>query len=157
MEITVRKASLNDLQNLVSLYLENSNRHWSNLNKQTLESGLSKLISSPSKGSQVIAEVEHDIVGMLRIAPEWSPYRNSAFWWVENVYVAPDWRRIGVYRTMYNYIYDSAKENLNICGIRLYTDQDNIVARKTYVETGMRGKLSEVFEIDFVFGPESRS
>ena len=58
---------------------------------------------------------------------------------------------------MYNYIYDSAKENLNICGIRLYTDQDNIVAHKTYVETGMRGKLSEVFEIDFVFGPESRS
>ena len=58
---------------------------------------------------------------------------------------------------MYNYIYDSAKKNKKICGIRLYTEQDNTVARKTYVETGMRGKLTELFEIDFVFGPEARA
>ena len=157
MEITVRKALLTDLPNIVSLYLENSNRHWADFNKQMLASGLRTLISSPSKGFQMVAEVEYDIIGMLRISPEWSPLRDSSFWWIENVYVKPNWRRKGVYRKMYKYVYDSAKGNPKICGIRLYTDQNNTAARKTYVETGMRGKLSELFEIDFVFGPESRS
>lgn len=157
MEITVRKASLTDLSNIVDLYLENSNRRWSEFDKQMLESGLRKLISAPSKGFQMVAEVEQDIIGILRIAPEWSPLRDSSFWWIENVYVRPNWRRKGVYRKMYNYIYDSAKKNKKICGIRLYTEQDNTVARKTYVETGMRGKLTELFEIDFIFGPEARA
>ena len=77
MEITVRKASLTDLSNIVDLYLENSNRRWSEFDKQMLESGLRKLISAPSKGFQMVAEVEQDIVGILRIAPEWSPLRDS--------------------------------------------------------------------------------
>ena len=40
-----------------------------------------------------------------------------------------------------------------ICGIRLYTDEDNHGARRTYESVGMSGYMMELFETDFVYGP----
>ena len=90
---------------------------------------------------------------MLRICFEWSPYRDGTFWWVENVYVVPDWRRKGVYSAMHKHIQSEAEEDPTICGIRLYTDEDNHGARRTYESVGMNGYMMEFFEIDFVYGP----
>ncbi len=38
------------------------------------------------------------------------------------------------------------------CGIRLFTDIDNHVARKTYENVGMTREMTEMFETDFVSG-----
>ena len=155
--ITARKATLGDLETVIKLYLASANPSWTRLNIDTLKAGVETLLSCPEKGFQVIAEVNNQVIGIMRTSPEWSPYRRSTFWWCENVYVVPEWRRKGVYTKMYQLIFEAAKKDDAVCGIRLYTDQDNNAARKAYLKLGMRGMLSEQFEIDFVFGPEKKS
>ena len=154
--IIVRKATLDDIEAVADLYMENSNQRWSALTSEAMKDGIRQLISDPDKGYQVVAEAEGMIVGLLRVAPEWNPYRQGTFWWVENVYVIPEWRRKGIYTRMHDFIYAAARLDNSICGIRLYTDEDNCAARKTYVKLGMLGHMTEQFEIDFVFGPHKR-
>lgn len=150
--ITARSATPADFDTLLGLYVDNGDGRIGS-KRELLRRGLRELLSSPDLGFIIVAEVEGSVVGMLRVAFEWSPYRNGTFWWVENVYVVPDWRRKGVYRTMHRLIHDAAEAEEAVCGIRLYTDEDNYGARRTYESVGMHGKMMELFETDFVYGP----
>lgn len=150
--ITARHATPADIDSLFQMYVDSGARLGSR--RGLLRKGLIALLSNPRLGFIVAAEAEHCIVGMLRVAFEWSPYRNGTFWWVENVYVVPDWRRNGVYRAMHKFVYASAAADAAVCGIRLYADEDNHAARRTYESVGMSGKIVELFEIDFVYGKE---
>ena len=153
--ITVRKAVPADFDTLFQLYIDNGGGKIGG-KRELLWNGLRKLLSSPDLGFHIVAEAEGETVGMLRVAFEWSPYRDGTFWWVENVYVVPDWRRKGVYSTMHNHIHSEAEADPAICGIRLYTDEDNHGARRTYESVGMNGYLMELFETDFVYGPRPK-
>ena len=117
--ITVRRAVPADFDTLFQLYIDNGGGKIGH-KRDLLRNGLRKLVSSPDLGFHIVAEAEGETVGMLRVAFEWSPYRDGTFWWVENVYVAPDWRRKGVYRAMHRHIHREAEEDPTICGIRLY-------------------------------------
>lgn len=150
--ITVRKAVPADLDTLFQLYIDTGGGKIGG-KRELLRNGLRKLLSSPELGFIIVAEAEGRIAGMLRVQFEWSPYRDGTFWWVENVYVVPDWRRRGVYRAMHQHIHDAAEADPAICGIRLYTDEDNHGARRTYESVGMSGYMMELFETDFVYGP----
>ena len=153
--ITVRKAVPADFDTLFQLYIDNGGGKIGG-KRELLWNGLRKLLSSPDLGFHIVAEAEGETIGMLRVAFEWSPYRDGTFWWVENVYVAPEWRRKGVYRTMHRHIHDAAEADPAICGIRLYTDEDNHGARQTYESVGMNGYMMELFETDFVYGPRPK-
>lgn len=150
--ISVRKAVPADLDTLFQLYIDNGGGKIGQ-KRDLLRNGLRKLVSSPDLGFHILAEAEGKVVGMLRICFEWSPYRDGTFWWIENVYVVPDWRRKGVYSAMHKHIHTEAEADPAICGIRLYTDEDNHGARRTYKSVGMNGYMMEFFEIDFVYGP----
>ncbi|MCY4527575.1 MAG: GNAT family N-acetyltransferase [Chloroflexi bacterium] len=150
--ISVRKAIPADTDTLFQLYIDNGGGKIGQ-KRDLLRNGLRKLASSPGLGFHIVAEAEGETVGMLRVCFEWSPYRDGTFWWVENVYVVPDWRRKGVYRAMHKHVHSEAEEDPTVCGIRLYTDEDNHGARRTYESVGMNGYMMELFETDFVYGP----
>ncbi len=150
--ISVRKAIPADTDTLFQLYIDNGGGKIGQ-KRDLLRNGLRKLASSPSLGFHIVAEADGETVGMLRVCFEWSPYRDGTFWWVENVYVVPDWRRKGVYRAMHKHVHSEAEEDPTVCGIRLYTDEDNQGARRTYESVGMNGYMMELFETDFVYGP----
>ena len=150
--ISVRKAVPADLDTLFQLYIDNGGGKIGS-KRDLLRNGLRKLVSSPDLGFHILAEAEGRVVGMLRICFEWSPYRDGTFWWIENVYVVPNWRRKSVYSTMHKHIQSEADADPTICGIRLYTDEDNHGARRTYKSVGMNGYMMEFFETDFVYGP----
>ena len=155
--VTTRIANQVDLDSILELYISSANPSWTNFSAKTLREGIQKLLSCSAKGFQVVAEAEGQIVGIVRVSPEWSPYREATFWWLENVYVVPEWRRRGVYTKMHLLILEAARKDESICGVRLHTDYDNIPARRTYEKAGMWGRMTEQFEIDFVFGPEKKS
>jgi len=81
---------------------------------------------------------------------EWSDWRNAVFWWVQSVYVAPAWRRQGIYRTMHDHIVAQAKADSQVCGIRLYVEQENRVAQTVYQRVGLAPSAYAVYEQDFV-------
>ena len=150
-QIYIREARAADVHTLVELNsamaLETENKA---LDIQILTRGTEAVFASPEKGFYLIAEVGGSIVGTLLITFEWSDWRNATTWWVQSVYVRPEWRRKGVYRTLYTWVDSAARSRSGVRGIRLYVDRDNEAAQRTYSSLGMSRSHYELFEVDFV-------
>jgi len=114
--------------------------------------GVRALLKSPARGTYFVAESEGRLVGQLLITHEWSDWRNGDFWWIQSVYVAPEFRQRGVFRALFTEVHRLAKSRRDVCGLRLYMHAQNRRARRTYERLGLRCSHYEVFEMDFVFG-----
>jgi ribosomal protein S18 acetylase RimI-like enzyme len=80
------------------------------------------------------------------ITTEWSDWRNGAFWWIQSVYVLPNYRRQGIFRAMYEHLHRLAADDPTVCGFRLYVEQENERAKATYAAMGMAEKPYRIFE-----------
>jgi ribosomal protein S18 acetylase RimI-like enzyme len=138
MSILIRKAQRRDAAIIaeynIAMALETENKA---LQPEVVHAGVLSLFDQPQAGFYVVAEVDGEIAGCLMITTEWSDWRNGIFWWVQSVYIAPDYRRQGLYSTLYLSIKEMAKDEMNVCGFRLYVDKDNGSAQKTYEKLGM--------------------
>jgi len=79
---------------------------------------------------------------------EWSDWRNGLWWWIQSVYVPPEFRRRGVYRALYAHVRALAEADAGVCGIRLYVENDNRIARSTYEALGMQDAHYRIYEQD---------
>jgi GNAT superfamily N-acetyltransferase len=120
------------------------------LDDDVLLKGIQKIFQDEGRGFYLMAESGDQVVGGLMITYEWSDWRNANFWWIQSVYVDDQWRRQGVYRALYDYVYDIAQSGDDICGIRLYVERNNTVAQQTYNSLGMSQSHYHLYEIDFV-------
>ena len=71
-----------------------------------------------------MAEADGNVVASLLITYEWSDWRNANVWWFQSVYVLPEYRRKGIFRSMYMHIKRKLKEQ-DIAGLRLYVETNN--------------------------------
>ena len=150
--ITVREATRADIPVLVRLNASMAQETESkSLDQDLLTMGTSAVFDDPHRGFYLVAEAAGRVVASLLITYEWSDWRNANFWWVQSVYVEPEWRRQGVYTTMHRWVHDTARSRLQVCGIRLYVDRDNAVAQSTYAKLGMASSRYDLLELDLVF------
>lgn len=156
---SVREASWSDLDRLVegnlAMALETEGRV---LDENRLRSGTKAILESRSRGVYVVGEIWNGaqgnrVVGQLLITFEWSDWRNASFWWIQSVFVHPDWRERGVFRALYGYVVQQAESRTDVCGIRLYVEQNNTNAMAVYHKLGLRLTPYRVVEIDFVLPP----
>ncbi len=149
--IRVRRAEPQDLETLVefnaALACESEAKR---LDLERLRAGVAALFQNPSRGFYLVAQGSKFVVGQLLITKEWSDWRNGDFWWIQSVYVKPEFRRQGVYRALHNHVLAEAKERGDVCGVRLYVDQDNHVAKRVYASLDMQQSHYDLLEIDFV-------
>ena len=132
-DVSVRRATVGDVDAVVELNKAMAAEiEGKVLGSTRLRDGVAAVVSSSDKGFHVLAEAEGQAIVVLHLIPEWNPWRNSYFWWIENVYVAPEWRREGVYRAMHAFVHDAARTAPEVCGIRLFAVADNLPARRTY-------------------------
>ncbi len=89
------------------------------------------------------------MVGALLVTYEWSDWRDGTFWWIQSVYVEPEWRRKKVYSAMHNWVYAAARSRPDICGLRLYVHDATAVAQTTYKSLGLARVDYEMYEMDF--------
>jgi ribosomal protein S18 acetylase RimI-like enzyme len=80
------------------------------------------------------------------ITMEWSDWRNGLFWWIQSVFVVPEYRRRGIYRKLYAHVQELAAQEPNVCGFRLYVERDNTRAQQTYAALGMTETPYRLFE-----------
>ena len=93
-------------------------------------------MEDPYKGTYIVAKTEDATVGSLMLTREWSDWTNRWYWWIQSVYVTPEFRGKGVYRAMYTKVKELAKE-AGVTQIRLYVDKTNFRAQKVYQKLGM--------------------
>ena len=113
-----------------------------------LRAGVEAVLGDAHRGFYLVAETAGQVLGQLLITDEWSDWRNAYFWWVQSVYVSPDYRRRGVYRALDSHIRDEARQRDDICGVRLYVERANNVARQAYTSLGMTRSRYDLYEID---------
>ncbi|RPH77426.1 MAG: N-acetyltransferase [Nitrospiraceae bacterium] len=134
-----------------AMALETEGRH---LDPDRLHDGTIALFNSPDRGFFMVAELEQAgdrrLLGQLMITYEWSDWRNGAFWWIQSVYVDPAWRRQSVFRRMHETVMATAKTSPNVCGVRLYVEQNNSAAQAVYRKVGLTPSSYAIFETDFV-------
>lgn len=107
--------------------------------------GVRSLLGNPAAGFYLLAE-QDSVVGSLMITNEWSDWRNGAFWWIQSVYVRPEFRRQGVYKNLYRHVQELASKDPAVCGFRLYVERENDRAQATYSALGMKRTRYLVFE-----------
>jgi GNAT superfamily N-acetyltransferase len=115
------------------------------LDRDILTRGVEALFADPNLGRYYVAEEDGRVAGSLMITFEWSDWRNGMVWWIQSVYVTPDFRRRGVYAGLYAHV-KSMVEQLAVRGIRLYVDKRNKPAQEVYTRLGMNGEHYLVYE-----------
>ncbi len=116
------------------------------LDRSILTKGVQSTLSDSQKGWYYLAFTADKIIGQTMITLEWSDWRNGFWWWIQSVYVLPEYRKQGVFRSLYEHITEEAQSQSNVAGIRLYVDRDNIPAQNTYVQLGMEASHYRFFE-----------
>jgi GNAT superfamily N-acetyltransferase len=125
------------------------------LDEAVVRRGCRAALDDPRRAFYLVAEREGRPLGQLMITPEWSDWRDGAFWWIQSVYVRPEARRAGVFRALFAKVSEEARRRDDVCGLRLYVDRANRRAKAVYSALGMAPAHYDLYEIDFVLGDES--
>ncbi|MGH8732462.1 MAG: GNAT family N-acetyltransferase [Burkholderiales bacterium] len=108
--------------------------------------GVRALLERPASGFYMLAESGDRVIGSLLITKEWSDWRNGDFWWIQSVYVRPEFRRQGVYTRLYSHLQELAAKDPKVCGFRLYVERENNRAQSTYGALGMKETRYLIYE-----------
>ena len=115
------------------------------LDMDRLRHGVISAINDEQKGIYLVARANGTPIGSLMLTREWSDWNNQWYWWIQSVYVMPEYRNQGIYRAMYATLKDMAREN-GVSQIRLYADKSNVSAQHVYKRLGMHESHYLMFE-----------
>ena len=115
------------------------------LNNEILLAGVSNALKREDC-HYFVAELNGDVAGQTMITYEWSDWRNGVIWWIQSVYVQPEHRKKGVFRSLFNHIEHLARNQPEVKALRLYIIGDNLSGKKTYETLGMQDSGYIVYE-----------
>jgi len=119
------------------------------LDPATVRAGVEAVFADPRRGFYLLAEAGGEVVGQAMVTYEWSDWRNGDFWWIQSVYVAPAFRRQGVFTRIFAAVEAAARERPGVVGLRLYVEKENTAAQETYQRLGMARSDYVFFEQEF--------
>ena len=148
--ITIRNASADDLLLIVDfndrLAEESEGKR---LDKEVLTRGVRRALASPEMCRYFMAEVGGEVAGQTMITFELTDWRDGVLWWLQSVYVRPEFRKQGIFKALFQHIAALAKESPDVRGLRLYVEQANVRAQRVYEQMGMQPGGYQVYEQDW--------
>jgi ribosomal protein S18 acetylase RimI-like enzyme len=146
-EITIRKASVDDAATIVEynqgLAFETEGKE---LDTATLTAGVRTILEDNSKGEYFVAEADGRVIGQIMYTREWSDWRNGDLIWLQSVYVHSEYRGQGVFGKLLGRLQQIADEDSQVAGLRLYVEDENDTAQRTYSKHGFRKPGYQVME-----------
>lgn len=107
------------------------------LDPDTVLRGVETALSDASKGTYYVARLQDGtLAGSLLVTKEWSDWNATDYWWIQSVYVQPQFRGKGVFSALYAHVRQQAQK-AGSPYLRLYADRGNTRAQKTYERLGM--------------------
>lgn len=148
--LSIRPAGPADIRTIadfnIALCRETEHRE---LDPATVLEGVTRFVAESRRGRYFVAVLEGGVIAQTAHTHEWSDWRNGEIWWIQSVYVHPDQRGRGVFRSLFEYIKELGEADPDCCGIRLYMERDNQTARRSYVKLGLNEAGYDVMEAMF--------
>ena len=145
-DLTITRGKASDIDAIVRFQADMAmESEGTMLDMDRLTLGVSSAINDEQKGIYLVARANDTPIGSLMLTREWSDWNNQWYWWIQSVYVMPEYRKKGVYKAMYATLKDMAQEN-GVSQIRLYADRTNLSAQQVYQRLGMRESHYLMFE-----------
>ncbi|MGM0565639.1 MAG: GNAT family N-acetyltransferase [Bacteroidota bacterium] len=143
----VRQAKASDTDAIVAFQMKMAKETENlNLDKVIVKKGVEAVFRYPEKGKYFIAEDENPVASLM-LTPEWSDWRNATVYWLQSVYVLPEYRKKHVFSKMFRYVFERIEKDPDSAGLRLYVDKSNQKAIKVYEKLGMDGDHYRLFEL----------
>jgi ribosomal protein S18 acetylase RimI-like enzyme len=143
----VREARSNEAELITGFQVEMARETEDiDLECSVVTAGVQAVFTDSAKGKYYLAESEGEIIACMLTTYEWSDWRNGTFIWLQSVYVKPEFRGKGVFRSMYRHIKNLVSEDQNLKGIRLYVFHTNRNAQGVYKSLGMEDQHYRMFE-----------
>ena len=136
-DYTIVRGEVDDIESIVQFQAKMAmESEGTTLDLEKVTKGVTAAMNDESKGIYWVAKVNGKAIGSLMVTRDWSDWNNEWYWWIQSVYVLPDYRKHGVYKAMYSTLKEVAKEN-KVSQIRLYVDKTNHPAQQVYQRLGM--------------------
>ena len=119
------------------------------LDEDVVRPGVAAVLADDALGFYLVAEIDGRPTAQLMVTYEWSDWRNGLWWWIQSVYVLPEFRRQGVYRALHRHVADVARQTGGVCGLRLYVEQENTTAQQVYQSLDMHHTRYHMYEVEF--------
>lgn len=146
MEVTIAKGQVADIEAIAKFQVDMAmESEGTLLDSETVTKGVAAAINDENRGCYYVARVDGKAVGSLMLTREWSDWNNGWYWWIQSVYVAPEYRRQGIYKSMYHTVCADAKQQ-NVAQVRLYVDKTNTRGQKVYASLGMQESHYLIYE-----------
>jgi len=148
MPLTVRSATLADIPVIVEYNRRLAEETESKaLDIAILTQGVTAAMADPdTKGPYYVVEENGRVLGQMQITFEFSDWRNGWFWWIQGVYVQAEARGRGIFRVLYEHVCDLARRDGQVIGLRLYVENENLPAQRTYERLGMARSSYQMYE-----------
>lgn len=138
MNWTVEKGTLADAGTIAEFQVDMAfESEGTVLDRNVILKGVSAGLSDPGKGTYFLVKTElGDTAGSLFLTKEWSDWNNCWYWWIQSVFIKPEYRRMGAFSYLYESVRTFAREEGSAC-LRLYVDRGNSKAQACYRKQGM--------------------
>ena len=137
MKFKVRNANLDDLDSLVKFVIAEANEAEGIIKpSDTVLKGIKAGLENPDIARYWVIENEHrNPVGNVSVVKEWSDWNCAFYWWIQSMFLMPNYRGIGLLETLLKEVKLAAK-NENAIELRLYVHKENNRAIKAYKKAG---------------------
>lgn len=116
------------------------------LQSEVIQAGVRALLADAQHGRYFVATVAGSPIGQIMHTREWSDWRNGEIWWLQSVYVLPEYRNRGVFRALYQHVENLALNSTDVIGLRLYVETHNVRAQGAYQQLGFKDASYTVME-----------
>ncbi len=144
----VRRATKEDLEKLISFTLaEAIDSEGLKINNQRVMSGIKTALEDESIAKYWVLEASGSVIGSISVVMEWSDWNAGYYWWIQSMYIDPQFRGQGLMKLLLNDVMKKAREEQAV-EVRLYVHHDNTTAIKAYATAGFEDSEYKIMRID---------
>ena len=137
MKFHIRKALPADLKSLVSFAVaEAKEAEGVKKDSERVREGVTTALNDDSIAMYwVLEKKDTGVIGSVSMVKEWSDWNSGYYWWIQNMYILPEFRGKGFMERLIQVLKDAAR-NAHALELRLYVHKNNAQAISAYQKVG---------------------
>jgi GNAT superfamily N-acetyltransferase len=137
MALDIRRAKSADLESLVSFAVaEAKEAEGVKKDSERVRQGVTTALNDDSIARYWVLEKNNTgVIGSVSIVKEWSDWNSGYYWWIQNMYILPEFRGKGLMQQLIQALKDAAR-NEGALELRLYVHKNNAQAVSAYQKVG---------------------